>query len=292
MLAEGYMTAPAKIANGHYSRQLAITGRAIETDLSRVLDLDLNPVALPETGLAFGDRVAALLHVKVGDVVTVEMLDGPRHVVEAPVTQVMQNYIGLPVYMELDALARLTGTGPRLSGAYVSVDASRLDELYRAVKAAPGVGAIGLLTVARQRFEQTMRENLVIQISVYFTLSIIIAFGVVYNSARIQLSERGNELATLRVLGFHRAEVARILFIEIGSIVAGALPIGWLIGTGFGLLITQSLATDLFRVPFTLTPRTYVIASLVAVGAAVVSLLIVRRRIYRLDLVRVLKTRE
>src|SRR6185503_6267780 len=167
------------------------------------------------------------------------MLDGLRRTAEVPVTQIVRNYIGLPVNMDIAALARLSGTGPRLSGAYVSVDDSRLDDLYRAIKEAPNVGAIGLLTIARQRFEETMRENLVIQISVYLFLSITIAFGVVYNSARIQLSERGNELATLRVLGFHRAEVARILFIEIGSIVAASLPIGWAIGTAFGYVITR-----------------------------------------------------
>jgi putative ABC transport system permease protein len=292
LLAEGYMTVPAKISSGQYSRQLVITGKATGADLSRVLDFNQQPVALPETGLALGDRVAELLHVSVGDIVTVEMLDGLRRTVDVPVTQVLQNYIGLPVTMETGALARLSGTGPRLSGAYVSLDDSQLDDLYRAVQGAPKLGAIALLSMSRQRFQETMRQNLVVQIGVYLVLSITIAFGVVYNSARIQLSERANELATLRVLGFHRAEVARILFIEVGAIVAVALPIGWAIGTAFGFYITRSLATDLFRVPFSLTPRNYAVASLVAAAATLISLMLVRRRIYRLDLVRVLKTRE
>ena len=123
-------------------------------------------------------------------------------------------------------------------------------------------------------------------------LSFIIAFGVVYNSARIQLSERANELATLRVLGFGRAEVSNVLLIETGTIVALAQPIGWLIATGLGITITESLATDMFRVPFIIEPDTFAISSLVVVAAAVVSALIVRRRVDRLDLVRVLKTRE
>jgi len=137
-----------------------------------------------------------------------------------------------------------------------------------------------------------MQENIVVSLVVYFGLAVIIAFGVVYNSARIQLSERARELATLRVLGFRKAEVSNVLFIEIGAIVAAAQPIGWVVGTGFGLLITRSIASDIFRVPFIIELDTYAIGSLVVVAAAMVSALIVRRRINRLDLVRVLKTRE
>jgi len=292
MTAEPYLSQPVRISNGHYSRQLVITGKPPGTDLSRVLDLDLKPVVLPDTGLALGDRVADILHVNVGDIVRVEMLDGDRRAVEAPVTQIIQSYIGLMVFMDIDALARLAGTGPRVSGVHVSLDAAALDDLYAAVKETPQISAVALQSVSRQRFQETMQQNMNISLFVYFTLAVIIAFGVVYNSARIQLSERARELASLRVLGFRRSEVANVLFIEIGLIVALAQPIGWLVGTGFGLLITQSLATDIFRVPFVIETDTYAIGSLVVGAAALMSALVVRRRVNRLDLVRVLKTRE
>ena len=292
MAVEPYLVAPVRLSNGHYSRQFTITGKPRHMDLSRVLDLDLQPVVLPEDGLALGDRVAEILHVRPGDVVHVEMLDGLRRTVDVPVTQVIQSYIGLMVFMDIDALARLTGTGPRVSGVNVSLDASRLDTLYRTVKETPQVSGIALQSASRQQFQDIMRENLVITISVYFTLAVIIAFGVVYNSARIQLSERGRELASLRVLGFRRGEVSRVLFIEIFTIVALAQPIGWAIGTGFGYLITQGLASDIYRVPFVIELDTYAIGSLVVLAAALVSAFVVRRRIDRLDLIRVLKTRE
>jgi putative ABC transport system permease protein len=242
--------------------------------------------------LALGDRVAQILHVNVGDMVRVEMLDGARSVVEAPVTAIIQSYLGLMVFMDIDALARLTGTGPRISGAHMSVDASRVDVLYDTVKQTPAVAAVALQTVSRQRFQETMQENLVISLSIYFGLAVVIAFGVLYNSARIQLSERARELATLRVLGFGKVEAANVLFIEIGVIYAIAQPLGWAIGTGTGILVTRALATDIFRVPFVAQLSTYAIASLVVGAAALASILVVRRRVRRLDLIRVLKTRE
>lgn len=292
MAAEPYLTIPVRITNGQYSRQLSITGKQPEPDLSRVVDLDLEPVRLPESGLLLGDRVAEILHVRPGDLVEVQMLDGKRLTVDVPVSQVVQSYIGLMVYMDIGALARITGTGPRISGANVLVDDLHADELYQAVKNTPQLSGASLQAIARQRFQETVQENMVISLMVYLFLSVVIAFGVIYNSARIQLSERARELATLRVLGFRRAEVSSVLFIETGTIVAFAQPVGWVIGYGFGILITRGLATDLYRVPFVIEPNIFAIASIVAVGAALVSALIVRRRVDRLDLVRVLKTRE
>lgn len=292
MRVEPYLALPVRLTNGHYSRQLAITGKPAQTDLSRVLDLDLRPVLLPETGLALGDRVAEILNLRVGDRVRVEMLDGKRRVHEVPVTQIIQAYIGLNVYMDINALSRLAGAGPTISGTHIDIDPTQLDDLYAVVKNTPMIAGVALQTVARQQFQDIMRENIAIMMGVYFGLSLIIAFGVVYNSARIQLSERARELATLRVLGFRRVEVSNVLFIEIGLIVAVAQPVGWLIGMGFGKVITEGLATDLFRLPLVVELKTYAVSSLVVIGAALASALIVRRRIDRLDLIKVLKTRE
>jgi putative ABC transport system permease protein len=137
-----------------------------------------------------------------------------------------------------------------------------------------------------------MRENVTIMTTVYVTLSVIIAFGVIYNSARIQLSERARELATLRVLGFTRAEVSRVLLTELGVIVAAAQPLGWLLGYLLALAVIAGFESDLFRVPLVVSRATFVTASLIVIVAAMISALVVRRRIDRLDLVRVLKTRE
>jgi putative ABC transport system permease protein len=127
---------------------------------------------------------------------------------------------------------------------------------------------------------------------VYVTLAVIIAFGVVYNSARIQLSEQARELASLRVLGFTRAEVAGVLLTEMTLLTAVAIPLGWVIGYGFGKILMYAFSSDLYRVPFTISTATYAKASLVVLGATAVSALIVRRRVDRLDLIAVLKTRD
>jgi putative ABC transport system permease protein len=230
--------------------------------------------------------------VRNGDIVEVEFLDGDRRTVEVPVTAIIQSYIGLMVFMNLDALDRLSGIGPRMSGVHLDLDSAQYDAFYRSLKETPSISSIALQTMSRDRFNETIRQNLTTMITVYVTLSVIIAFGVVYNSARIQLSERARELATLRVLGFTRAEVSQVLLTELGVVVALAQPLGWLIGYAFATLLVAGFASDLFRIPLVVSSKTFAVSSLVVLGAAVVSALVVRRRIDRFDLVQVLKTRE
>lgn len=290
--AEPFRGAPVVLRNGSRERRLTIVGKPAKVDLSRVLDLDLRPVILPETGLAISERVASLLDLRLGDLAEVELMQDSRRHAAVPVTAVIQSYLGLMVFMNIDALDRLSGIGPRVSGVHLSLDASKLDALYHAVKDTPMVSSLALQTVSREKFEQTIQENITIMTTLYVALSVIIAFGVVYNSARILLSERARELATLRVLGFTRAEVSRVLLTEIGIIVSAAQPLGWLLGYGFALAVVEGFQSDLFRVPLVVSSRTFAISSLVVVGAAAVSALIVRHRIDRFDLVEVLKARE
>jgi putative ABC transport system permease protein len=290
--AEGFRTAPVILRKGHRERRLAISGIMPEPELARVLDDDFRPVEPPATGLMVSERVAELLQLSIGDRVEIELLEKGHRLVEAPVTSIVQSYVGLAVTMRLDALDRLVGGGPRLSGVRVAIDRARLDDLYAAVKQTPAVASIALQGVSRARFRETVGENITIMTTVYALLAVIITFGVVYNSARIQLSERARELASLRVMGFTRGEVSSVLLIELGAIVLLAQPLGWALGYGLSWSVVRGFESDLFRIPLVVERSTFAVSSLVVLAVAVVSALIVRRRIDRLDLVRVLKTRE
>lgn len=292
MRAEPYRATAAVLRNGTRSRRLAIVGVAPGSRLSRVLDVDLRAVEPPEAGLLVSDYAANLLGLRIGDRAEVELLEQAGRVVFVPVTAIVRSYVGLTIYMSADALDRLLADGPRLSGVRVAVDPARTDELYAAVKQTPAVASIALQGVSRRRFRETIETNMSMMMTTYMVLAIIITIGVIYNSARIQLSERARELASLRVLGFTRAEVSSVLLIELGAVVALAQPLGWLFGYFFSWLVVVGFATDLFRIPFVINPSTFAIASLVVLATAALSALIVRRRIDSLDLISVLKTRE
>ena len=155
---------------------------------------------------------------------------------------------------------------PRLTGVHIAYDARHQGELFTAIKSTPGIGSIALQRHALARFRETIAQNINYSVTIYVTLAVIIAFGVVYNSARIQLSEHARELASLRVLGFTRGEVSRVLLTELALLTLIAIPLGWMIGYGFGWLLIQAFSSDLYRVPFTIEQATYAKASLVVLA--------------------------
>lgn len=290
--AEPYRAASVRLRNGHLSRRLSLTGKPKSMDLSRVLDLELRPVTLPPGGLVVGERVAEILHLKRGDVVEIDVLEGKRMTARAPVADIIKSYFGLMVFMDIAALDTLLDTGPRISGVHIAYDTREAPGLFAAIKETPAVASLAMQDRALQKFRETLAQNIDYMVTVYVTLAVVIAFGVVYNSARIQLSERARELASLRVLGFTRGEVSRVLLSELAILTLAAVPFGWLIGYGFAWLVIQAFSSDLYRVPFTVSQATFAIAAIVVLVAAALSAAIVRVRVDRLDLVAVLKTRE
>jgi putative ABC transport system permease protein len=292
LVAEPYRAVAARLHHGHRTRRIGIVGKQRNTDLSRLLDLDLKPVDLPGHGIVLTEMLGRLLDVRPGDVVTIELLEENRRAVTVPVSALIQSYIGISAYMDLGALNKLLDEGPVISGAHIAFDAARRDDLFRAIKNLPAVSGITLQKVSLQKFRETMAQNITIMTMVYVGLSVIIAFGVVYNSARIHLSERARELASLRVLGFTRTEVSRILLVELAVTVAGAVPLGWLLGLGLAWLTIQGFESELYRAPFVVERSTLAQSTLIVLAAAAISALIVRRRIDTLDLIAVLKTRD
>jgi putative ABC transport system permease protein len=179
-----------------------------------------------------------------------------------------------------------------VSLAYLQTDPLHEVELYRELKNAPVVAGVTLEKAAVEGFRETLAESMLIMTTFNILFAGMIAFGVVYNSARISLSERGRELASLRVLGFTRAEVSGILLGEFALLTLAALIPGFLIGYGLAWLMAAGFETELFRIPLAVERSTYGFSAAVVLSAALLTGLVVRRRIDRLDLVAVLKTRE
>lgn len=289
--AEPYRSVAVRMRHAQRERQMAIVGLIADPQLHRVMDRT-RAVTLPEEGVVISEKLREILAVEVGDRVEVEVLEGNRAVREVVVAGTIDDYFGLSAFMEIDALRRLLLEGNTLTGAFLRVDPEQAEELYRAARERPRVAAASLTTAAYDSFKETLAQNLLIITSVNAIFASIIALGVVYNSARIALSERSRELATLRVLGFGRGEISYILLGELALLTAFALPLGCGLGYFLADLLIRELDTEVYRIPLIVSTRTYVFACSVVVLATVVSGAIVRRRLDHLDLVAVLKSRE
>jgi putative ABC transport system permease protein len=292
MDVEPVRSVPVRLRAGHRSRTLAITGLPETPRLNRVVSRNGQVMSLPADGLVLSTMLGRILDVSPGDLIQVEVLEGMRFVRQVPVVTLVDDSIGLQAYMRIDALRAMLHEGGVITGAAVTLDPAAIGRFYTSVKALPAIAGVALTAVTLQNFRETMAENMFLQIFLNVMFAGIIAFGVVYNSARVSLSERERELASLRVLGFTRGEISLILLGELAVLTLLALPIGALIGYMLGQVIMTAFNNEVYRLSFVTSPATIAWSFLIVIAAAGVSGLLVRRRLDRLDLVAVLKTRE
>lgn len=290
--AEPMRTVPVRLRAGHRHRTLAVSGLVADPALNRVLDRTGGAVTLPTDGLVLSRVLGEILGVGEGDTVRVEVLEGARPVRDVRVSRLVDDTMGLQAYMEIDALRRLMREGATVSGVALAVDPAALDSLYTRLKGLPAVAGVTLREAVVGNFRDTMAENMNFMLVLNAFFSAIIAFGVVYNSARVSLSERSRELASLRVLGFTRAEITSMLVGELALITLASLPVGAVLGYGLGMLMMSAFSNEIYRLDFHVSPRMLAWTFLTIIGATVLSALAVKRRLDRLDLIGVLKSQE
>jgi putative ABC transport system permease protein len=281
-----------RFSNGHRSEKGLIDGQPPVARLQRVVDVEQRAAFAPADGLLMTDRLADKLHLRPGNLVTVEVREGRREVLRIPLQATVSDMMGLNAFVRRDALNAMLGDGDLANFFSLRVGASDLPRVLKATQSLPKVaGAFSKSTMLRN-MEEISARNVRIMSTILTVFAAIIAVGVVYNNARIALAERSWELASLRVLGFTRAEVSLLLLGELGLGIALALPLGMLLGWSLTHGIVGLMRTDQFMFPVVIQPRTYAWAAICVVAAGVASALVVRRRIDRLDMVAALKTRE
>ncbi|MDC8802252.1 FtsX-like permease family protein [Halomonas pacifica] len=289
---EPFRRVPVTLQRAHRRYRTSLLGLEPEPALRRLIDARGRAQPLPEEGLLLTRFLADWLGVAPGEMLEVAIMEGRRARLELPLAGVVDEPIGVGAYLRRDALARALGEGPALSGAWLLIDSAAEAPLIDALNERPRIAAIGLLGEAESHIRDYIDETLGTFALIFVTLAASIAIGVIYNNARITFAERARELATLRVLGYGRLAVARLLLAEMALLTALALPLGWAIGAGFAWLLGQAFSNDLFRLPFRPSPGPFAFATLIVCLASLAVAALTLRRLARFDTLSVLKAPE
>jgi len=289
---EPFRNVAAVLRHGPYSYRSGIEGLISAPSLKRAVDADAKEIYINPNGVTLSQSLVDILHIKPGEILTIEVHEGRRPVLEEPVVAITSSLLGSPAYMEIGALDRALKEPGRVSGAYLKIDPSQGAALYSALKEMPSVAGVSLKSEARVAFQKMIDQSAGAIRYIMTIIAGIITFGVIYNSARIAFAERQRDLASLRVIGFTRGEAAFVLLGELVIITLLALPLGSLFGYYLSLAMSLGFSTDLYQVPAYVIPESYGIAALAVLAASAISGWIVKRDIDRIDLVSTLKTRD
>lgn len=284
-----YRSVPARLRHDARTYRIAVTGAEPGGELHRLLGAGDRPIAPPFDGIVLSVTLARILDARVGDRIGVETLEGKRRTFAVQVTALVDQPIGMDAVMARDALDRRLGEDGTLDGAYLAIDPLAAARFDARIKRTPRVAAVAYRADALAQAEQTIEEGFQLSMRVLIAFAVTMAFGVVYNAARIALAERSRELATLRIVGFSRSEIAAVLLGEQAGLAAIAIPLGLVLGYGLFAAIATAYRTELYRIPIVVVPQTDARAALVIVAASLASGGVVAMRLRRLDLVSVLK---
>ena len=274
------------------SRQIGLRSLLSGGQHSRAVDASGREISPPEQGVIVSAKLATVLGAKVGDILVLEALEGRRPLFRVPLVATAEDFTGIAAYMELHAINRFLGEGDVITGASIGLDMSRRAEFLAALKEIPRVSTVAIKETMRQAFRETTAASMGLLQSIYLTFAVIVAFGVIYNNARISLAERARELATLRVIGMTQREVGAVLVVELVMLALIAVPLGLLLGTGLTTVVVGSINTETIRLPLVFTSYTYSFAVVTVLIASTISALFVLRKLNQLDLIAALKAPE
>lgn len=282
---------PVRLHHAGRARSVALSGLESGAVLHRLVDVAGRTRPVPPDGAAISASLARALGAHVGDTLRAELLeqDVTRPLV---VVGLLDELMSPNAYMDLDALGRLTGDGVRTNGVNVQVAGAPTEAMFTRIREMPRVIGISSRQAMLDQFDRMMGRSFRVTSLLVVVFASIIAIGVVYNGARIALSERGRELASLRVLGFTTREVGALLLGEQAILTLIAVPLGWLLGWLLSGYLARAFESEQYQVPLVVRAQTYVSGTVVVLLASILAAALMYRRTARLDLVAVLKTRE
>ena len=292
LLAEGQRIVPVRLVAGHRTYRTSLVGLPDQSELKVLRDPVLAPINVPPDGLMLSRQLAESLNLQIGDSVTIEVQEAKRPILHLPVVKLSEDILGFSATMDIAALNRLLREGDVVSAATLKIDPNQSHLAWQRIQAMPKIEASSVKALWLTLFDETIAGMIIVGAVILAGFGLLIAVGVVYNSARVAFQERAWELASLRILGFTRREVATILLSELAFELLVAIPIGLVVGYGLIQMIVSLRVGELFQVPVVIEPASYATAALVVLGVAAASAFVVRRRIDTLDLVTVLKTRD
>ncbi len=292
MRVEPFRFVGARLVAGPRVLREGLSSNSPGADLSRVVDMNGRVIEPPAGGVIISSRVARQLGVQAGQPLQVQVTEGERPKVEFDISQVIDTPLGSSAHLDKVALNRIMREGDNSSGAYLEVDPALRDRVFRELKETPQVASVTSEAAIIQGVRDTVAQQMGIVTLFNTALAAMIVLGVVYNSARISLSEQARDLASMRVLGFRRGEAAFVLVGELGLLLLLSIPVGIAGGIWLARYVTERFSADLYTIPFGIHPTTLAKGVLVVVAAAAITALVIRIRVDDLDLVQALKTRE
>jgi putative ABC transport system permease protein len=290
---EPQLVVPCDLQNGPYQKRIGVMGLVHGNHLYTPLDKQGNPIAIPGLGLILSKKLAEILNLAPGDTVRLRSLIGLREEVVAPIVGTVETFLGLSAYANIRYLSKLIGE--EWAANVILCDTFQgkaVHSFLDPLKARPTVIGVKERTRALIQLNETFGKTMGTMMFIMVLFAGLVAFGSVFNTALVSLSERQREVGTLRVLGYSPTQITGIFSGE-SLMLNGA---GILMGLAFGILLAHGLSlaysTELYRFPAVIYPWRLAMCAVIMGIFVSAAQLIIHRLICKLKWLEVVKIME
>ena len=271
-----------KLRFGAREERTILDGLEPDSQLSHRIRSDGSTLQLPAGGMLLSAHLADKLGASVGDTVRVELQGGNRTQIDVTVTRLVDELVASRAYVAKETMQQVTRDAAPAGSALVRIDPQEKSAILARLRTMPRVMGVVEAEASIGKFEELVDENILTLIRIFTLFASAVSAGIAYNAARIIFDERKREFSTLRVLGYHRLEVAMVLVGEMLLLLIVAIPLGCALGYVLGDFMTGLISSDLFRLPFTPRRATFGLAVGVCLVTTVIAILLVARRVFAL----------
>lgn len=292
LLVEGTRQVGVRLRHLQHKEDTAIQSFDSMTAIRRVLNKAGQPLQIPEGQILVSRYFQDKLKLQRGDMLQFELPDKSGPNFQAVIFDFVDDVVGATVYANKYDLHRWLQETPSYNTLYLKIQPEFAERLYIQLKERPEVAAIGVKQLLYESFIQNLSAMILTFTAILVAFAVTITGAVLFNMARINLSEKAWELASLKIIGFNEQEVFRVLYLEMGLYVLLAMIPGLALGYGLSYLSTQWLQTSTFSYPLVIDIKTYALALVIMIATYLVTGLFLYRRVQTLNMTEALKARE
>lgn len=277
---------PFELKNGWRKKTVSIIGIPRDTSFYKFEDENNREVKLPEKGIFIAEALAKTLQVNRGDKITIKNFVPGRKDLELEVSGIVRQYLGANAYMDLKAMEESLMDKEMITG----VSLASQDNIKEKLKDIKNIASVNSIADMKNSFLEYM-DMMMISTRIYLLFGGLLGFAIIYNSTVISISERSMEFASLRVMGFDKKDIFRMVSKENFLITGVAILFGIPLGIGMIQGIVSSFSSEIMTFPMMLTPKTFIYAALSTIFFVIIAQLAARKKIYRLNFIDALKSR-
>lgn len=248
---------------------------------------------LDDTGVIINEKLSRLLEIKVGDTLSIKDADNQEHQVR--VSQIVENYAMHFMYMTPTYYETIFKESPVFNVDYLlfnkELSNKEEEQLSKKLMEEEEVMTVSYTSKIGEAMDDTM-ESLNIVVWVLIVSAAMLAFVVLYNLTNINISERIRELSTIKVLGFYDKEVTMYVYRENNILTVLGILLGFVLGRLLHGFVLTTAEVDMMMFPKDIHLVSYLYSTLLTVLFSTIVMLVMHRKLRKVDMIEALKSTE